>query len=126
MATWGERINLPGLVASGDLSAQQFKVVKHASTAGAVVVVNATTDNAIGLLQNDPTDGEAAEVAGLGLALGLAGVNDLAYGERVGYDTTGRLVDHTTDNRRIIGQVQKPSTGVGDEVQVLLTGLARY
>ena len=120
------RLQVTGLVAGGDLSAQQYKVVKFASTAGAVVVVTATTDAAIGVLQNDPTTGQAAEIVGFGEAIALAGVNDLNAGELVGFNTTGRVVDHTTDNRRIIGQTLQPSTGIGDEVLVFLSGLSRY
>lgn len=119
-------LQITGLVASGDLSAQQYKVVKFASTAGAVVVVTATTDAAIGILQNDPTNGQAAEIVGFGECIALAGVNDLAASELIGFNTTGRVVDHTTDNRRIIGQALQASTGIGDEVRVFLSGLSRY
>lgn len=113
-----------GLVASGTLT--QFKVVKFASTAGAVVQVTATTDAAIGILQNDPTNGQAAEIVGLGECRALAGVNDLAAGEFIGFNSTGNVVDHTTDNRRIIGRTMQASTGIGDEVLVFLSGLSRY
>lgn len=120
-------LTIPGLVAGADLSSSQYKAVKFASTAGEVVVVNATTDNCIGILQNDPADGEAAVVAGAGsIATALAGVTDLAAGERVGFNTTGQVVDHTTDNRRIIGMALEASTAANDEVQVLVTGLTRF
>ena len=45
-------IQLVGLIAGLDLSAKQFYAVKMASTAGAVVVCNATTDHAIGVLHD--------------------------------------------------------------------------
>lgn len=120
----GHRITLtlPGLTAGLTLAAKQYSVVKHGSTAGTVVAVTATTDNAIGIVQNDPAAGEAAEVAAGGWAKALAGVADLAVGEYVGFDSTGRVVDTTTDNRKIIGQALQASTAIGDIVEVLLFG----
>lgn len=126
MAVYGKTITIPGLTAGVSLTAAQYKVVKFASTASAVISVAATTDFAVGVLQNDPAAGEAAEVAYLGVAIALAGVNDLAVGELVGFNSTGQVVDHTTDNRRIIGQALTASTAVGDEVRVALSGLSRY
>lgn len=126
MSVYGDTITLPGLTAGVTLAAAQYKVVKFASTASAVIAVAATTDAAIGILQNDPTAGQAAEVAALGVAIGLAGANDIAVGEFLGYNTTGQLVDHTTDNRRVIARALTPSTAVNDEIRVLLLGLSRY
>jgi len=118
---------LEGLLAGEDLSSGQYKVVKFASTAGEVVAVSATTDAAIGIIQNDPGDGEAANVAGVGSkCLALAGTSDLAAGELVGYNTTGQVVDHTTDGRYIIGQALEASSAVGDIVEVQISGLNSY
>lgn len=124
MAVWGTYINIPGLAASGTLT--QFSAVKFASTAGRVVAVNATTDRAIGLIQNDPTNGEAAEIAGLGVAIGRAGANDIAVGDLLGFNSSGQVVDHTTDGRFIFAMALQASTAVNDEVKVLLTGLNSY
>lgn len=124
MAIWGNFTPIPGLRASGTLT--QYKVVKYASTAGRVKAVNATTDIAIGIVQNDPTDGQPAEVAGLGPAVGLAGANDIAVGQLLGYNTTGQLVDHTTDGRFILAQALQASTAVNDEITVNILGLNSY
>jgi hypothetical protein len=124
MATWGEYISIPGLRASGTLT--QYATVKFASTAGRVVAVNATTDRAIGILQNDPTDGEPAEIAALGVAIGLAGATDLAVGDLLGFNSSAQVADHTTDGRFLIGVALQASTAVNDEVKVLLTGLNSY
>lgn len=127
MATSNVTNFITGLVAGSSLASSQYKVVKFASTAGAVVAVNATTDLAIGILQNDPASGQPASIAGPGsIAKAIAGVNDLAAGELVGFNTTGQVVDHTTDNRRIIAQALEASTAVGDYVRVLVHGLERY
>ena len=125
MANYGENIvYLNGLVASTAIT--QYSVVKHASTAGQVLAVSATTDFAIGVCQNDPATGEAALVAAGGEVIAIAGTSNLAVGEVVGFNSTARVVDHTTDNRRIIGQAMEASTAISDEVRVLLTGLTRY
>lgn len=112
---------IPGLKAGAALT--QYRVVKFsASTTDAVINVAATTDVAIGVVQNDPASGQEALVQNEGIATCIAGVNDLAVGENVGFDSTGRVVDHTTDNRMSIGRARQASTAVGDYVQVLLYG----
>lgn len=49
-------------VAGEDLSAKQFCFVKIDNGDGEVVAVNGATDRPIGVLQNAPTAGQAAEV----------------------------------------------------------------
>lgn len=113
---------IPGLKA-GASALTQYRVVKFsANTANCVVNVAATTDVAIGVVQNDPAGGGEALVQNAGEALCIAGVNDLAAGDNVGYDSTGRVVDHTTDNRLSIGRAREASTAIGDYVRVLLYG----
>lgn len=126
MAVYGETISLPGLTAGANLTTHQYKWVKAASTAGQVLVANATTDNALGILQNDPNTGEAAYVVSLGVSKMIAGVNDLAVADRIGWNTTGQGVDHTTDNRRIGAVALEASTAIGDIVRVLVRGLSRF
>lgn len=118
---------IPGLAAGGNLASAQYKVVKFASTAGQVIVVTATTSVAVGILQNDPTVGQAALVAGPGdVAIALAGAADIAQGELLGFDTSGRVVDHATDGRFMIAQALAASTGFNDEIPVLVIGLYGY
>ncbi len=60
---------IPGLIADGDISANQFEIMKMKGTTEKfeVTAVDATTDTPIGILQNDPNAaGLAAEVAGPG------------------------------------------------------------
>ena len=118
---------LPGLVAGANLAAAQYKVVKFASTAGQVIVVTATTSLAVGILQNDPASGQPAVIAGPGdVAIALAGASDIAQGELLGFDTSGRVVDHTTDGRFMIAQALAASAGFNDEIPVLVIGLFGY
>ena len=55
------------LTAAADLSSKQYHFVKLAS-ATTVNVCTATTDRAIGILQNDPESGEAAVIAIFGIS----------------------------------------------------------
>jgi hypothetical protein len=127
MATQTLSNMITGLVASGDLSGAQYKAVKLASTAGAVVVCNATSNIGIGILLNDPTSGQPASIAGPGsICKAWAGPADIAINELLGYDTTGRLADHTTDNRPHIAQALEASTAAGDFISVLVLGFGRY
>jgi phosphoribosylformylglycinamidine (FGAM) synthase-like enzyme len=113
---------IPGLTAGVSLTAAQYKVVKFASTANAVIAVAATTDIAVGIIQNNPGAGDPALVAEAGEVLALAGANNLAAGNNLGYNTTGQVVAHTTDNRMSIGHALEPSTAIGDIVRIMLYG----
>jgi len=53
-------------VAGEDLSAKQYHFVKIDNGDGEVVAVNGATDRPIGVLQNAPTAGQAAEVTIVG------------------------------------------------------------
>lgn len=63
----GPQIKLAGLTASADLSAvaNQYKFVKISGTK-TVDVCSAATDKPIGVLQNRPKSGEAAEIVCIG------------------------------------------------------------
>jgi hypothetical protein len=114
MATqWGDSLHITGLVATGDLSAKQFQPVKHASTVGAVKVCDAITDKCIGILNNDPTDGQAADI----IAAGNAKVKcetTLAVGEFLSPDSTGYVKVAASANTRIVGFLLEASTGAAD------------
>ena len=67
MAYESPSITLGTLTAAADLSAKQYHFVKLAS-ATTVNVCTATTDRAIGILQNDPTSGQQAIVQIFGIS----------------------------------------------------------
>ena len=67
MAYESPSINLGTLTAAADLSAKQYHFVKLAS-ATTVNVCTATTDRAIGILQNNPTSGQQAIVQIFGIS----------------------------------------------------------
>lgn len=95
-------LRLPGLRASADLSSNQFYAVKPASTASEVKVVSAVTDDCIGILYNEPGDGEVVEVASGGILKGKAG-GSISAGKPLAFNTTGLLVQSTADQRQLIG-----------------------
>jgi hypothetical protein len=111
---------IPGLLAGADLSAAQFRVVKLASTAGEVVLATANTDNAVGILQNNPTAGEAAEVAYLGISKAIASA-DVTAGEFVTANSTGQVTNiNSTAGSTIVGQALEASAVAGSIISVRL------
>ena len=116
-------LRIPGLRASGDLSDKQFYAVKPASTTGEVVVVSAADDDCIGILYNKPTAGRAAEVAASGILKGKAG-GSIAAGKPVGFNTTGKLVQSTADQRQLVGYAVEAASA--DDVFPFVWQRGRY
>lgn len=61
-----QSIKIPGLVAGADLSAKQYLFVKLDGS-GDVVIASSQGEQCIGVLQNKPTSGQAAEVVAVGV-----------------------------------------------------------
>lgn len=132
MAVEANVVTLPGLKASTNLGSNQYWFVKMAGTAGQVKLVSATTDDAIGPLQNDPAAGQEAEVAVSGFARVAAGTSvGWNNGVWVGWNTTGLAVplaaNGTNDNRRVGGKFYKmgdqaSSVAIGQIISIQLFG----
>lgn len=88
MAYEGAQLKLGNLTAGADLSAKQFHFVKLAS-ATTVNVCSAITDVPIGVLQNTPTSGQAAEVCIFGITKVVAD-GTLAAGNIIGTSADGQ------------------------------------
>lgn len=126
---------IPGLVAnSTGLATSQYKVVKLASTAGQVVLnatsvfQNSTVQNFVGVLQNAPAAGEAAEVAFFGVAKLKVGTA-IAIGEYVGCDSNSLGADagQGTDNTDYVARALEAATAANDIITVfVIPGGARY
>lgn len=123
MALSGDYITLPGLKASATLAAKQYTPVKLASTAGEVISATATTDLIIGIVQNDPAAGEAAEVAALGVCKAVAGTSTITRGEALSANSTG-VIDAVAG--KVIGVALNAPSAKGNIISVLLTGLRPY
>ena len=120
---------IPGLLAGADLSAWQYKPVRMCSTAGEVnkVVGSATgtTAGIVGILHNDPADGEEALVADGGVSIGVCGTGagvtqaQVHAGAALSANSTGLIVT-TLANTAIVGYALEAATASGDEISVAL------
>ena len=114
--------SIPGMLAGANLSTSQYKVVMFASTAGEVVVADGPDNGMIaGLLQNDPADGEAADVAYSGIALGICESTAITFGNVVASNATAELQIVPNDEARSIGNALETSSAVGDIIKVMVS-----
>lgn len=92
-----ESMTCLSLNASADLSTHQFKFVK-VSGSNAVTIVAASTDVALGVLQNKAASGQPAQVAIAGRTKVIAGAA-VAAGAHVMPNASGLAVTATATNR---------------------------
>ncbi len=116
----GKYLGIPGLVAGADLSAAQYKCVKLASTAGEVIASAAATDTTIGILQNDPADGEPADVAHSGSCLAVAEAS-VSRADLLASNSTGQVQATTSANNKLIGVAIEASTNAGELILIALS-----
>jgi hypothetical protein len=98
-------------IAGADLSAAQYLFVEQ-STAGTITVCNGAGEYALGVLQNDPTSGQAGTVAVSGVTKVVAG-GTVAIGAKVTTTAAGKALTATT-GQQILGEAM--SGGDADEV----------
>jgi hypothetical protein len=108
----GPAIQITGFTAQSTLAEKQFHAVVACSTAGKVKVGSASSDKILGILQNDPAAGEAAEIVGIGnsKAVMAAGV---AFGDMLTVNSTGQLTTTTTAGDRVVAIALEASGGAG-------------
>lgn len=96
--------SIPGLSASEDLSAAQFKFVKMSGKA-TVGAVTGVTDKPVGVLQNTPGSGQDATVMGIGVSrMFVSGT--ISAGDLVGPHSDGsakKLTSGTDTTAHICG-----------------------
>jgi len=104
MAYEAAQIKLGQLTASADLSAKQFHFVKLAS-ATTVDVCSGVTDKPIGILQNSPASGQAAEICIFGITK-VVSDGTTAAGNLIGTSSDGQAAVYTTTDttKYICGQ----------------------
>ena len=120
-------LKITGLVAGADLTAKQYLAVKLTES-GTVDVVAAVTDKVIGILQNAPDSGEAAEVMVSGVSYLKAGDTiDVSSNPTVGSANDGECVAYApgTDTTKYIVGTALRDAAAGDIVAVLLGHAAR-
>lgn len=125
MALAGDYMVVSGFLAGASLASSQYKIVKFASTAGEVVVASAATDNLLGVVMNDPADGEPAHVAAIGVAKVQCEASQTA-GAWVTSSTTGRAKVTSSANDDVLGKLLEASTSAGDICAILLTGPSNF
>lgn len=106
---------IPGVAAGADYSSSgQYKWVKYDSTVNEIKVVTATTDVAVGVLQDNPKSGQAARVASGGYSKVLAGTSaSWVAGGPVGWNSTGQAVPVTASaTRKYAGFYQQKTSAV--------------
>lgn len=108
-----------GFQAENDLSTKQFYFVELGASAGEVDVCDNAGDLVIGVLQNKPTAGQAAEVMTHGIAKVIAG-GTIARQDRVGTDANGKAVAKTADAALVAG-IALSAAAAGEYVEILLT-----
>jgi len=114
MAVEGAQPLKTSAIAGADLSAKQFYFVKL-SADNTVVVCAAATDKPIGVLQNTPVAGDAAEICVIGETK-VSGDGDLDFGMLIGTSGDGQADAKTpgTDTTEyIVGQVKIGNTAAG-------------
>jgi hypothetical protein len=109
--------NIPGLTASADLSAKQYHFVE-VSGVRTVASCNATTDVALGVLQNDPISGGAATVAVGGTSKVVAG-GAITAGARIAPKADGRA-QTAVSTQYARGIALETSTTDGQIIECLL------
>jgi len=121
MAFEGPQIAIPGLKASADLSAKQYYFVKI-SGVDTVTVCSAATDDPIGVLQNAPASGAAANVCSIGITK-ISSDAAVTAGNYIGTSGDGQCDPKTygTDKtEKIVGKALTTSTTAGGMVTCLI------
>lgn len=125
MAYCSPEIKLTGFTAAADLSSHQFKFVKITAN-NTVNICAAVTDTPIGVLQNTPASGEAAEIVGIGVTK-VSGDEALSAGDIIGTSADAQaqvVVPGTETTVYIAGQVITGTSAAGGVATAAVNCLA--
>lgn len=103
-------------LASEDLSAKQYYIMQMDSS-GDCEIGEGATDLLIGVLQNTPESGQAANVRFAGTSKVLA-AGAISIGDWVTTDSAGKAVATTTDKNVVIGKALEAATNAGDIIEI--------
>lgn len=104
--------------------AVQYTACKVTTTEGSVDLAAAVTDYPLGIVQNAPKQNEAANVRISGWSYMVAGANNLAAGDLLKVDTSGRGVlaakagAYVTSSKYVVAIALSPSANIGDWITV--------
>lgn len=114
-------LKLTGLTASADLSAKQYHFVK-VSGVRTVTVCAAITDKPIGVLQNTPASGEAAEIVAVGVTK-VSSDSAVTAGDLIGTSSDGQadtIAAGTDTTVYVAGQALDSTNAAGGLVTALI------
>lgn len=118
MAHYGDQLAFT-MVASGDLSAKQYHVMR-AIGAGTTSQGSLSSDAAIiGVLQNDPKNGDHATIAYSGLSKLVAGAA-ITANDLLTLNSSGRAITQTGSQQIIIGRAISAAAADGNTITALL------
>ena len=105
-----------------DLSSSQYMAVKM-SAAKTVAIGDANGDLGVGILQNKPTSGEAAQVFTQcgGICKVYAGAA-ITYGAVLTPNASGHMITTTTDTDIVFGYATESAGAAGDIIEMLFVG----
>lgn len=109
--------------ANGDLSDYQYRFVKL--EAAGTVAICGNGEVPIGILQNDPEDGEQAKVMVMGIS-NLVAHAAISVNDKLGSQASGRAVAVTADTNTYNAIALEAATAQDDEIKVMLTGIVNY
>jgi hypothetical protein len=116
MSTTGTHLAEGGnLIAAADLSGAQFCAVKQSATDRAVGLASTGGEAITGILQNNPTAGQAAIVAFDGYAKAMAGTAGWTAGQALQTEAaTGKLIAQTSTNAKVAVAIEAvAANGIG-------------
>ena len=108
MAITENFLDIPKLVSGQNMSGKQYRAVKTDTDDFEVTGITATTEVPLGILQNDPLEGEEALVAYMGVCRAESG-GVIAVGDPLGINSSGDVISDaevtggTTKDLRHIG-----------------------
>ncbi len=108
-----------GMQASADLSAKKFHIMK-VSGDRTVTFATAASDQPIGILQNDPTSGNQAEVAGNGGGAFLELGGTVTAGALLTASAAGAGIASTTAGDKVVATALEGGV-IGDQIAVEVT-----
>ena len=124
MAYEAAQVKVGQFTASADLSAKQYHFVKMSGN-NTVTVCSAITDVPIGVLQNNPTSGQAAEVCLFGISKVVAD-GTLAAGNVIGTSLDGQAdaITAGSDTTVYVMGIALAAASVGETVEAFINATA--
>lgn len=113
-----------GMTAASDISTSQYFILE-VTAADTVDVCNAATDVPFGVLQNEPGNGETAEVAyadgDITKVVSDGSGTAISVGDQVGTDGNGRAVVKGTSGNLVLGRALAASDSQGEIIPVVIS-----